>query len=87
MNRLFKAVLLSVLAVFLSSSVAMAYYPDHDVDSPEDIEDIEVVVAPLIKTRWNFNGFILGNAEYVGYGLAYYTERPPAKSRWVLLSD
>ena len=84
MNRYFKALLLSGLAMFLSSRAAMAYYPDRPavsfdvyVDTSYIPEDVEAVVKPLIKTRWNFNGFILKNTSKPGYGLAYYNKYLP----------
>ena len=84
MNRYFKALLLSGLAMFLSSRTAMAHYPDRPVvsydvyvDTSHIPEDVEAVVKPLIKTRWNFNGFILKKTDHVGYGLAYYNKYLP----------
>ena len=84
MNRYFKALLLSGLAMFLSSRAAMAYYPDRPavsfdvyVDTSYIPEDVEAVVKPLIKTRWNFNGFIVKSPMYHGYGLAYYNKYLP----------
>ena len=84
MNRYFKALLLSGLVVLLSSRAATAYYPDRPevsfdvyVDTSYIPEDVEAVVKPLIKTRWNFNGFIVKSPMYLGYGLAYYNKYLP----------
>ena len=84
MNRYFKALILSGLAMFLSSRAAMAHYPDRPavsydvyVDTSHIPDDVEAVVKPLIKTRWNFNGFIVKSPMYHGYGLAYYNKYLP----------
>ena len=69
------SILLNVMSLFVLPNEVWGFYEDN---ISKDIPiSIDVVVNPIVKTRWNFNGIVNDLAFQTKDGLPYYNHYLP----------